>query len=644
MEGKELKQEEILTGDLKPNEKKQKDEIQGKPVLYGTWEKGIALRDQLREQISEQSKLFRMLDPEEAFDEMLRLHDEKVARFLARFSFLFVVLVAVILLEDIFGVIDLPVWGLACVIAMGVCAFVVSNVIFRLNRSFRLGGYLTVLSYNFLIMLIGASTEIEISMGFCLPIIVSCFYMDKKLTRNISIIGYLSMAVSMLGRFNSIYTPNNPFHSGSEMHFSLLPFINTSVEYILVAVLAYCVTDYVRKLCEDREKADMANSAKSAFLANTIHEVRTPMNAILGYSGMILEEQTTEQIRDYAGNIQMASRNALDLINDVLDYSKIESGKLDIVDDEYDTAELFYEVVNIMQVPVTGKGLRFELDLDKKIPAKLYGDNKRVRQILVNILNNAAKYTREGYVRFRAQAQMMPDQMAELTFTIEDSGIGIKEEDMGKLFRKFEQLDSQKNKGIEGTGLGLSITYDLVRMMNGNISVESVYEEGSTFTIKITQKVIDRSPMGDYRNYKCQKNAGGEMQGQEKVTFPGRRILVVDDNKTNLVIASSLMKRYQMQIDTVSSGQEAIESVKKTAYDAVFMDQMMPEMDGITAMKKLRELEQNKNERLPIILLTANARDGMRESVIKQGFQDYLAKPIEISMLESVLKGLFAAA
>ncbi len=388
------------------------------------------------------------------------------------------------------------------------------------------------------------------------------------------------------------------------------------------------------RINEQKERA--ANEAKSEFLANMSHEIRTPINAVLGMDEMILRDCRDEKILEYARNIKGAGKSLLSLINDVLDFSRIESGNVDIVDAEYHLSSLLNDVVNMIQLRAAQKGLNFQVRVQEDIPDHLRGDEARLRQIMVNVLNNAIKYTYEGTVTFSVGALVDAHKLCTLKIAVSDTGVGIKEEDLEKLFGKFQRLDMEQNRTIEGSGLGLAITQNLLKIMGGDIAVESEYGKGSTFTITLPQRVISPEPIGDYRE-RYKKFQQEEPHYRESFHAPEVRILVVDDTPVNHIVIRELLRETQMQIDTANSGKQCLQMVQNIAYDLIFLDYRMPEMDGVETLTKMKELGEYLNAHTPVISLTANALSGAREVFLREGFTDYLTKPIDTDALEKML-------
>ncbi|MCR5476881.1 MAG: EAL domain-containing protein [Lachnospiraceae bacterium] len=393
------------------------------------------------------------------------------------------------------------------------------------------------------------------------------------------------------------------------------------------------LTEQVR--IEER-RARAANEAKSNFLANMSHEIRTPINAVLGMDEMILRECKDENILEFARNIEGAGKTLLSLINDILDFSKIEAGNMEITETDYELSRMLSDVYNLILVKAMQKQLDFEISVMEELPERLRGDEMRVRQILVNLLNNAVKYTHEGSVRLRVEAAGQEADLVTLRITVTDTGIGIKPEDMERLFNKFQRLDAQQNQAVEGSGLGLAITQNLIKLMGGRIEVESVYGEGSTFTVLLPQIVLDPEPIGNYelrrKGFRSEKT-----EYHEVFHAPDARILVVDDTPINHTVITELLKQTRIRVDTASSGQACLDMTLETPYDLIFLDYRMPEMDGVETLQKMRERKGTPNDDTPVVCLTANAISGARENFLRLGFDDYLMKPVDGGLLETAL-------
>ncbi|MCR5254489.1 MAG: response regulator [Acetatifactor sp.] len=392
---------------------------------------------------------------------------------------------------------------------------------------------------------------------------------------------------------------------------------------------------------EARDEADRANKSKSDFLATMSHEIRTPINSILGMDEILLRENLSDSQRQYALNIKSAGNSLLSLINDILDLSKIETGKLDIVPGDYDLAELLKECYSLVEKRAADKELELKVINDPSIPRKLMGDANRVRQVIVNVLNNAVKYTQRGYVYLGIGWKSQGPTDLLLKISVEDSGIGIAPDNIDKIFEAYTRSDEKKTKNIEGTGLGLSITKQLVDLMGGSIRVESEVDKGSTFFIEIPQKTAERTTRTSYQKlgmfYKdIYEPAAFGKKYHEKFRAPGAVILAVDDVVMNLEVVRGLLRQTQIKVEFAESGMEALEKIQEKHYDLILMDHMMPHMSGLEVFKRMKEME-HLCKTTPVIILTANALAGEKEEYLKLGFDDYLAKPIKGKELEEML-------
>lgn len=406
-------------------------------------------------------------------------------------------------------------------------------------------------------------------------------------------------------------------------------------------------TEYEKKAIE----AESANIAKSAFLSNMSHEIRTPINAIIGMNEMILREGKDESIIKYAQDVKSASNSLLGLVNDILDFSKIEAGKMSIIPVEYEFASVINDVYNIIKKRAEDKGIEIKIDVDPTIPSVLYGDEIRIKQVITNLLTNAVKYTEQGSITLSVKKTKEGELLkghskfereacfrnpVELNIAVTDTGIGIKEEDRDKLFLAFQRIEEKKNRTIEGTGLGLNITASLLRLMGSELNVESTYGEGSTFYFHIEQGIVREDQIGDLTARWREADLANSVY-KERFEAPKARILVVDDTKMNLDVIVNLLKSTKINIDTVLSGEECINRVRKNYYDIIFLDHRMPHMDGIECLNIMKTLDDHKCPNTPVICLTANAVSGAREEYLQAGFRDYLTKPIDPAKLDNLI-------
>lgn len=407
----------------------------------------------------------------------------------------------------------------------------------------------------------------------------------------------------------------------------------------LLILLIVALIHEVKRISELRVvtlEAQNANQAKTTFLANMSHEIRTPINAILGMDELILREDTDPKIREYAMNIKGAGTALLEIISDVLDFSKIEQGKMDIVNAEYDSVLLINSIISMIGVKADEKGLDFVKDISETLPSRFVGDEKRIREIMINLLSNAVKYTPKGSITLTVRHENTDNDMAMLIISVKDTGIGIKDSDKDRLFKQFERLDYNKTRSIEGTGLGLAISANLIKLMGGTIDCSSTYGSGTEFIVKIPQLVTDPAPIG---GIKTNSSVSAEdIQNEELADLSGVKVLVVDDNKMNLKVTGGLLGLLKADFTVCDSGTEMLKLITEQKFDVILLDHMMPVMDGIETLEKSKTLEGNLNKDTSYIALTANAIAGARDMYIGCGFSDYLSKPMKLEELSAVIR------
>lgn len=408
-------------------------------------------------------------------------------------------------------------------------------------------------------------------------------------------------------------------------------------------------------LAREKEAAESANEQKTRFLTHMSHEIRTPLNAVLGMNELIMRETKDENVRKYSYNIQNAGKTLLGLINDVLDFSRIDTGKMEIIESDYSVSSMVHDVVSMVRDRIENKGLEFRIDVNSETPDYLFGDEIRIKQVLINLLTNSAKYTESGWVQIKiwheeiedaeilnTEAQSTNEQDTRkrilLFMEVRDSGIGIKEDELPKLFCDFERLDQLKNRSIEGSGLGLNITAGLVRIMNGEIYVESEYGTGSRFWVEIPQRVMNSTPIGDYNSRIRQAEPSLDDDELAFITFPGKKVLTIDDNEMNLEVIASILEMMEMDVERASSGGEALGMIETQEYDIIITDDMMPGMSGTELMQIVKGRPECINVNTPMVVLTANAISGVIDEYIRKGFQGYLSKPIDIEQLQKILR------
>ncbi len=429
-----------------------------------------------------------------------------------------------------------------------------------------------------------------------------------------------------------------PMDGSASIHMdSLLAVLMVGIAVGIIFKFYVRMYEQERKLGEEQKaEIERFSESKSAFFANMSHEIRTPINTIIGLNEMTLREDISDEIAENAINIQNASKMLLALINDILDMSKIESGKMEIVPTQYETGALFSDLVNIIWIRMHEKNLEFKVDISRHLPSMLYGDEVRLKQVLTNILTNAVKYTEQGSVTLTAQSERIDANRILLRITVADTGIGIKKENLEDLFSSFRRVDQERNRKIEGTGLGLSISRQLIEMMGGQITVDSIYTKGSTFTVTVEQQVVNPRPVGTM-DFMVRRKLYEREKYKQSFEAPEAKILIVDDNEMNLMVACKLLRATKVQIDTAKSGAECLEKTNSRFYHVIFMDHMMPEMDGEETMHELKKQEKGHCQNVPVIALTANVMTGAEELYQEKGFAGYLAKPINGVLFEATL-------
>lgn len=474
---------------------------------------------------------------------------------------------------------------------------------------------------------------------FCLPICMTAMFNFKNLCSAITIISVVWSFAVTIRHFFAMPTLEEQIQALSGSLILILIIYGTRIVTLsLIRMTEKQKGKLLKFASESKEahtRAEAANMAKSAFLANMSHEIRTPINAILGMNEMILRETENEQIMEYATSIHSASESLLYLINDVLDISKIESGKLDLVETTYETASFIHDCYNMVSERAHKKGLEFSITCNPLIPSRMKGDEARLRQVISNLLTNAVKYTKEGNVTMSVDKEGDIDNFV-FVVTVRDTGIGIKEENMEQLFSHFTRFDLERNRNIEGTGLGLAITKQLVDLMKGELFVESEYGKGSVFILKVPQVVISHTPVGDFHK-RFHDIARDHSRYRQSFEAPDARILVVDDVAVNLRVISNLLKKTRINVDTAENGKQCLSLVTKHLYDIIFMDHMMPEMDGIETYEKMKQIPDCINKNTPVIMLTANAIAGVGDQYLQTGFSGYLSKPVRSEKLEKII-------
>mgnify|MGYP005948034041 FL=1 len=499
--------------------------------------------------------------------------------------------------------------------------------------------YIMVLTVVFMCTVVAVTHYVfPITMtAFVIPVLMSVVFGNNCMTAVTA--ASCSVCVILTGIWRNIDgTDTDRYYVVQEVVISLgiifMSLIVAGIVNSLITEQNHRLLDALRKEKRSQQEAEAANMAKSSFLANMSHEIRTPINAILGMNEMILREEKDPAIRGYAGNIQASGNSLLSIVSDVLDISKIESGKLEIIPVDYEVNSLISDCCNMAAGRAKAKELELLVECADNVPMKLCGDETHIRQIIMNLLTNAVKYTEKGTVKLIVSGRFT-DGGFVLKVDVSDTGIGIAEENLPQLFTQFQRFDLQRNRNIEGTGLGLSIVKRLCDLMSGTITARSVLGSGSTFTVELPQKVVDSTPCGGVNlNY----SAGAEHEYHHSFEAPEAKILAVDDLPVNLLVIANLLKETRIKIDTAGSGRECLDKCSQQKYDLILMDHMMPEMDGVQTFEKLHGDKSSPNFETPVIMLTANALAGMREQYMDVGFADYVSKPVRGAKLEEAIR------
>lgn len=461
----------------------------------------------------------------------------------------------------------------------------------------------------------------------------------------LAIVTFLAIATDIsLFMLNAAY-PNliTEHHSSSIVRYDLL---TSLIIASLILGYSFCFLNYMyvkeQKIAKERaEQIEKLSDSKTLFFANVSHEIRTPINSILGFNEIILRDAESEEVAENAANIRNASKILLSLINDILDFSKIESGGMKIIPAEYKSAELFGDIINIIQVRAFEKKLEFNISIENDIPSVLFGDEGRLKQVILNVLTNAVKYTDRGSVSFIVNGKSEND-ILHLNIEVADTGIGIKQEDKKALFDPFTRLEHSGTNKTEGTGLGLTISKEMLDLMGGKIKVDSIYQKGSSFTITVDQKIISSEPIGDIQHL-IRNKAMDNPAYKQSFEAPNAEVLIVDDNELNLMVAKKLLRDTKIKVDTASSGAECLEKTRKKAYHLILMDHLMPEMNGVETLQKLRSREDGFCQKVPVIVVTANVMSNASAIYEEKGFNGYISKPLNTAVLEAAMLNFLPA-
>lgn len=526
------------------------------------------------------------------------------------------------------------------------------------NRKIK---FFIMVSVFTVLTVMGVFITYHVMLASILPLLYAMLYSSKRLNRAVYAMAVISIVITVYGGYKyglcdanmALLTTGKLQSYLSDGSFSLTT-VNENPTFTLmlffviprclahIAFMAVCSSVYkivsgslekvrlTAELEKAKEEAEQANRAKSQFLARVSHEIRTPINALIGMNEMILRESEEEDTKQYAGDVKDSAMLLLNIVNDILDSSKIESGMMELVPVRYELGSLLNDVYNMIHLRAKDRGLNLEFDIAPNLPSVYFGDDKRIRQILLNLLTNAVKYTERGTVTLRMTGEIMGDS-CRLQVEVKDTGIGIKPEDIENVKQAYRRVDTERNRKVEGTGLGINIVQQFLALMGSELQVESEYEKGSVFSFELMQQVVSTEPMGEFRTGNLQSNT----VHRSEFEAPEAKVLVVDDYRMNLKVARHLMKQTKIQVFEAQSGEECLELLKKEAFHLVFLDHMMPGMDGIETLHVIKE--KKLCEGVPVVALTANAIKGNREKYLQEGFDDFLSKPILPEKLDEIL-------
>lgn len=506
---------------------------------------------------------------------------------------------------------------------------------------------IALLVLTILIPFLSLTVHIEVYVISCVTTFISCSFLNRGYTTIVCFISYLCFLWSS---FWKLYVQwGEQLWTQKELKVFLIEVIGLTVEFMLVYFLALSIINVAQKMIHEREVlyqekqlVQQKIEMQSDFLAYMSHEIRTPVNAVLSINEMLLQETNEPKTENYAIKIRTSAIHLLNYVTNVLDYTKIEAGKLEIVKKEFEVTSLLKELIDVYNVQSSSKGLTFIYEIETDIPRRLIGDEMRIHQAYTNILSNAVKYTDEGTIRFCVHFQKLDAARGKLVCSVIDTGTGIRTEDMSRLFGSYSRLNLEKNQNIQGSGLGLKICKQIIDLMDGSLDVQSEFGRGSTFTVVIPLEFNDENTIGDFNQEikRLERKGRDEVKGNVLGRIPNAKILIVDDNDINLQVAEAILKKTDCDVRCLDSGKACLEEIYKTQYDMILLDHMMPDIDGLAVLKEMKEKADHLCTNTKIVVLTANAVSGAKSQYMELGFDDYISKPISIKELDRVMKQL----
>ena len=587
---------------------------------------------------------------------MLEKNTKQVNQMLARIYARCTAVILVLVLCSSLGIFEFGRNYTILILVAGLLLSITPSILIHYLPDHVMKYYMLILVSIF-IGILGTSNHIGVYITYILVPVFSCLYFEPHLVIKIGVFSYIVMAISIY--INSARTYEVMYMEMPRMHMFIALLLGFTIEFVIVLIVLYFLVKRAKLMMEQRYSAEEENKMKSQFLSNMSHEIRTPMNAIIGMADVALREEMNDDLRKYISIIKSSSTGLLEIINDILDLSKVEAGKLNIIEEDYTTQSLTEDITAIINARNTENKVPIYYHIQENMPHILHGDAVRIKQVMLNYASNAIKYTDSGQIDVVISCQDTKDGYTSLVYTVKDTGTGIREEDMDKLFTMYSQLDQEKNYGKEGTGIGLAISKSFIEKMHGTVSVESTYGKGSTFSFTVPQKIVqqksapeqsgtDKFSFGKYaaEQLNTEKSADSATRSQHFTSAKNDgffatknvRILITDDNEINREVLKAILEPFAFTIDEAENGEKAVQIASTVPYDLIFMDSHMPVMNGKEATKKIRETESCINHHTPIIAITADAITGVREELLAAGMDDYIVKPIDTEQLCSVIR------